>query len=217
MRLKFLPSFVKRRGRITKKQEYSLQKLDKYTIKSLSEISNLSENYDYCKLEIGFGNSEYLQKEALENPSTLFIGSEVYLSGIGTLIGAIVENEMHNIRIFPEDARILLDQGDENIFDEIVILCPDPWPKDRHHKRRLLQPEFIEMLLKTLKWNGSLYISTDWEHYADEIRINLNHPSLKKRNSPRRSRVSTKFENKGIKEGRKVYIFDYIKTKLQSN
>ena len=217
MRLKFLPSFVKRRGRITKKQEYSLQKLDKYTIKSLSEISSLSENYDYCKLEIGFGNSEYLQKEALENPSTLFIGSEVYLSGIGTLIGAIVENEMHNVRIFPEDARILLDQGDENIFDEIVILCPDPWPKDRHHKRRLLQPEFIEMLLKTLKWNGSLYISTDWEHYADEIRINLNHPSLKKRNSPRRSRVSTKFENKGIKEGRKVHIFDYIKTKLQSN
>ena len=217
MRLKFLPSFVKRRGRITKKQEYSLQKLDKYTIKSLSEISNLSENYDYCKLEIGFGNSEYLQREALENPSTLFIGSEVYLSGIGTLIGAIIENEMHNVRIFPEDARILLDQGDENIFDEIVILCPDPWPKDRHHKRRLLQPEFIEMLLKTLKWNGSLYISTDWEHYADEIRINLNHPSLKKRNSPRRSRVSTKFENKGIKEGRKVYIFDYIKTKLQSN
>ena len=217
MRLKFLPSFVKRRGRITRKQEHSLLKLDKYTIKSLSEISSLSENYDYCKLEIGFGNSEYLQKEALENPSTLFIGSEVYLSGIGTLIGAIVENEMHNVRIFPEDARILLDQGDENIFDEIVILCPDPWPKDRHHKRRLLQPEFIEMLLKTLKWNGSLYISTDWEHYADEIRINLNHPSLKKRNSPRRSRVSTKFENKGIKEGRKVYIFDYIKTKLQSN
>ena len=211
MRLKFLPSFVKRRGRITRKQEHSLLKLDKYTIKSLSEISSLSENYDYCKLEIGFGNSEYLQKEALENPSTLFIGSEVYLSGIGTLIGAIVENEMHNVRIFPEDARILLDQGDENIFDEIVILCPDPWPKDRHHKRRLLQPEFIEMLLKTLKWNGSLYISTDWEHYADEIRINLNHPSLKKRNSPRRSRVSTKFENKGIKEGRKVYIFDYIK------
>ena len=217
MRLKFLPSFVKRRGRITKKQEYSLQKLDKYTIKSLSEISSLSENYDYCKLEIGFGNSEYLQREALENPSTLFIGSEVYLSGIGTLIGAIVENEMHNIRIFPEDARILLDQGDENIFDEIVILCPDPWPKDRHHKRRLLQPKFIEMLLKTLKWNGSLYISTDWEHYADEIRINLNHPSLKQRNSPRESRASTKFENKGIKEGRKVYIFDYIKTKLQSN
>ena len=217
MRLKFLPSFVKRRGRITKKQEYSLQKLDKYTIKSLSEISSLSENYDYCKLEIGFGNSEYLQKEALENPSTLFIGSEVYLSGIGTLIGAIEEKKLSNVRIFPDDARILLDQGGKNIFDEVVILCPDPWPKDRHHKRRLLQPEFIEMLLKTLKWNGRLYISTDWEHYADEIKENLNHPFLKKRNSLKESRTSTKFEDRGIKEGRKVYIFDYIKTKLQSN
>ena len=216
MRLKFLPSFVKRRGRITKKQEHSLQKLDKYSIKTLSEIISLSEDYNYCVLEIGFGNSEYLQREALENPSTLFIGSEVYLSGIGTLIGAIEENKMNNVRIFPEDARILLDQGDENIFDEVVILCPDPWPKDRHHKRRLLQPEFIEMLLKTLKWNGRLYISTDWEHYADEIKVNLNHPSLKKRNSLKESRASTKFEDRGIKEGRKVYIFDYIKTKLQS-
>ena len=83
MRLKFLPSFVKRRGRITKKQEHSLQKLDKYSIKTLSEIISLSEDYNYCVLEIGFGNSEYLQREALENPSTLFIGSEVYLSGIG--------------------------------------------------------------------------------------------------------------------------------------
>ena len=217
MRLKFLPSFVKRRGRITKKQEHSLQKLDKYSIKTLSEIISLSEDYNYCVLEIGFGNSEYLQKEALENPSTLFIGSEVYLSGIGTLIGAIEENKMNNVRIFPEDVRILLDQGDENIFDEIVILCPDPWPKDRHHKRRLLQSEFIEMLLKILKWNGRLYISTDWEHYANEIKINLNHPFLKQRNSSRESRVSTKFENRGIKEGRKVYIFDYIKTKSQSN
>ena len=217
MRLKFLPSFVKRRGRITKKQEHSLQKLDKYSIKTLSEIISLSEDYNYCVLEIGFGNSEYLQREALENPSTLFIGSEVYLSGIGTLIGAIEENKMNNVRIFPEDARILLDQGDENIFDEVVILCPDPWPKDRHHKRRLLQSEFIEMLLKILKWNGRLYISTDWEHYANEIKINLNHPFLKQRNSSRESRVSTKFENRGIKEGRKVYIFDYIKTKSQSN
>jgi len=216
MRLKFLPSFVKRRGRITKKQEDSLHKLDNYSIKSLSDIVSLSRDYECCKLEIGFGNSEYLQRQALENPSTLFIGSEVYLSGIGTLIGAIEEKKLSNVRIFPDDARILLDQGDESIFDEVVILCPDPWPKDRHHKRRLLQSEFIEILLKTLKWNGGLYISTDWEHYADEIRAILNHPSLKKRNSLRESRASTKFEDRGIKEGRKVYIFDYIKTKSQS-
>ena len=217
MRLKFLPSFVKRRGRITKKQEHSLRKLNNYSIKSLRDIVNLSRDYARCKLEIGFGNSEYLQRQAMENPSTLFIGSEVYLSGIGTLIGAIEEKKLSNVRIFPDDARILLDQGSESIFDEVVILCPDPWPKDRHHKRRLLQPEFIEMLLDTLKWNGRLYISTDWENYAHEIKTNLNHPSLKKRNSSKESRASTKFENRGIKEGRKVYLFDYIKTKPQSN
>lgn len=217
MRLKFLPSFVKRRGRITKKQEHSLRKLDNYSIKNFSEIISLSGAYQCCTLEIGFGNSEYLQRQAMENPSTLFIGSEVYLSGIGTLIGAIEEKKLSNVRIFPDDARILLDQGSKSIFDEVVILCPDPWPKDRHHKRRLLKPEFIEMLLKTLKWNGRLYVSTDWQNYADEIKANLNHPSLKRRNSSKESRASTKFENRGIKEGRKVYIFDYIKTKLQSN
>ena len=217
MRLKFLPSFVKRRGRITKKQEHSLRKLDNYSIKNFSEIISLARAYECCTLEIGFGNSEYLQRQAMENPRTLFIGSEVYLSGIGTLIGSIEEKKLSNIRIFPDDARILLDQGGKNIFDEVAILCPDPWPKDRHHKRRLLQPEFIEMLLKTLKWNGRLYISTDWKHYADEIRANLNHPSLKKRNSLRESRASTKFEDRGIKEGRKIYIFDYIKIKPQSN
>ena len=102
MRLKFLPSFVKRRGRITKKQEHSLQKLGKYSIKSLSGIVSLSKDYDYCVLEIGFGNSEYLQREALENPSTLYIGSEVYLSGIGTLIGAIEENKIYQTTVLCE-------------------------------------------------------------------------------------------------------------------
>ena len=90
MRLKFLPSFVKRRGRITKKQEHSLRKLDNYSIKNLSEIISLSRAYECCTLEIGFGDSEYLQRQAMENPSTLFIGSEVYLSGIGTLIGCLL-------------------------------------------------------------------------------------------------------------------------------
>ena len=154
MRLKFLPSFVKRRGRITKKQEHSLRKLDNYSIKNLSEIISLSRAYEYCTLEIGFGNSEYLQRQAMENPSTLFIGSEVYLSGIGTLIGAIEEKKLSNIRIFPDDARILLDQAGESIFDEVVILCPDPWPKDRHHKRRLLNKDFFERIQSCLKPNS---------------------------------------------------------------
>ena len=169
MRLKFLPSFVKRRGRITKKQEHSLRKLDNYSIKNLREIISLSRAYECCTLEIGFGNSEYLQRQAMENPSTLFIGSEVYLSGIGTLVGAIEEKKLSNVRIFPDDARILLDQGSESIFDEVVILCPDPWPKERHHKRRLINNYFLRLLHKSMKDKGNLYISTDWENYAESI------------------------------------------------
>jgi tRNA (guanine-N7-)-methyltransferase len=213
MRLKFLPSFVKRRGRITKKQKHSLRKLDNYSIKNLSEIISLSRAYECCTLEIGFGNSEYLQRQAIENPSTLFIGSEVYLSGIGTLIGAIEEKKLSNVRIFSDDARILLDQGSESIFDEVVILCPDPWPKDKHHKRRLINVGFLQMLNDFLKSNGSLYISTDWENYAESIKDTISRSEyfVSSDESYMNEKQLTKFEKRGIDQGRKIFEFNLKK------
>ena len=146
MQLKFLPSFVKRKGRITKKQIQSLSSLSEFSVKSIQEVEDFSKHFDKCYLEIGFGNAENIIFQAINNPSYLFIGSEVYMSGIGTLVSSIKENNINNIKIFSDDIRLLLDQSPKKVFDSVIIICPDPWPKEKHHKRRLINKSFLEMV-----------------------------------------------------------------------
>lgn len=138
MRLKFLPSFVKRKGRITKKQLLNLNYLPHYLVTNIDDVIADSHKYKKCILEIGFGNAENLISQALKNPDYLYVGSEVYMSGIGTLISNLKEQKIANVRIFPNDIRLLLDQESRAVFDYIFIICPDPWPKEKHHKRRLI-------------------------------------------------------------------------------
>ena len=213
MQLKFLPSFVKRRGRITKKQESNLKFLSNYSVSTIDQIFNESMNYKMCSLEIGFGNAENLIYEATNNPNILFIGSEVYLSGIGTLISHIKEKQIQNIRIFPNDIRLLLDQRKKMIFDGIKIICPDPWPKDRHHKRRLIDEFFLNMMHKFMKDKAYLYISTDWENYAHQISCAFNKIDFfNKSNNFFLNKIElTKFEKKAVNEGRKIFEFNYEK------
>jgi len=213
MRLKFLPSFVKRRGRITTKQKENLKYLSDFSLKSIDDIKNECSRFNLCCLEIGFGNSENLFKQAVENPEIFFIGSEVYMSGIGTLIGNIKENSINNIKIFPDDIRILLDKNSEEIFDIVQIICPDPWPKERHHKRRLINKDFLEMLNNYMKKNANLYISTDWENYAESIESVLSDSKLFKPTSKiflEKDSLS-KFEKRGQDQGRDIFEFNYQK------
>ena len=211
MRLDFLPSFVKRKGRITKNQEENLKFLSDLSIKNLKQIREEASNFSYCCLEIGFGNAEHLKFQALKNSDILFIGSEVYMSGIGTLIGAIKKHNIDNIRIFPDDIRILLDDEGGNIFDAVKILCPDPWPKERHHKRRLINNYFLRLLHKSMKDKGNLYISTDWENYAESIKKLLNDSTYFVRSEKffLKKEHFTKFEQRGLDEGRNIFEFNY--------
>ena len=213
MRLKFLPSFVKRRGRITKKQEENLKNLSNFAIEDMNDLQEECTKFSSCCLEIGFGNAENISQEALSNPEVLFIGSEVYMSGIGTLLGNIKESNINNVRIFPDDIRILLDKNSIEIFDAIKIICPDPWPKERHHKRRLINNDFLRMLNASMKSKAHLYISTDWENYADSITEVLNNnevfrPSTKK--FLEKEHLS-KFEKRGEDQGRQIFEFNYQK------
>ncbi len=213
MRLKFLPSFVKRRGRITTKQKENLKYLSDFSLKSIDDIKNECSRFNLCCLEIGFGNSENLFKQAVENPEIFFIGSEVYMSGIGTLIGNIKENSINNIKIFPDDIRILLHRNSKEIFDIVQIICPDPWPKERHHKRRLINKDFLEMLNNYMKKNANLYISTDWENYAESIESVLSDSKLFKPTSKiflEKDSLS-KFEKRGQDQGRDIFEFNYQK------
>ena len=214
MRLRFLPSFVKRRGRITNNQEENLKSLPDYSISTFDDIDPDPSKFSNCCLEIGFGNAEHLYSQAINNPGVLFIGSEVYMSGIGTLIGNIQKEKIINIKIFPDDIRILLDENkDKQIFDAVKIICPDPWPKERHHKRRLINADFLKLLHNSIKAEGNLFISTDWADYAEGIKETLEkstyfEPSddffLKKESL-------TKFEQRGVDEGREIFEFNFQK------
>ena len=213
MQLKFLPSFVKRKGRITKKQTHSLSSLSEFSVKSIQEVEDFSKHFDKCYLEIGFGNAENIIFQAINNPSYLFIGSEVYMSGIGTLISSIKENNINNIKIFSDDIRLLLDQSPKKVFDSVIIICPDPWPKEKHHKRRLINKSFLGMAHDFMKDDSNIYISTDWENYAESIselfvKNKLFKPSSNK--SFQKDSLS-KFERRGKDEGRELFEFNYKK------
>ena len=213
MQLKFLPSFVKRKGRITKKQTHSLRSLSEFALKSIQEVENFSKQFDKCYLEIGFGNAENIIFQAINNPSSLFVGSEVYMSGIGTLVSSIKENNISNIKIFSDDIRLLLDQSPKKVFDSVIIICPDPWPKEKHHKRRLINKSFLKMVHDFMKDDSNVYISTDWENYAESIsesfeKNKLFKPSLNK--SFQKDSLS-KFERRGKDEGRELFEFNYEK------
>ena len=213
MQLKFLPSFVKRKGRITKKQTHSLSSLSEFSVKSVQEVEDFSKHFDKCYLEIGFGNAENIIFQAINNPSYLFIGSEVYMSGIGTLVSSIKENNISNIKIFSDDIRLLLDQSPKKVFDSVIIICPDPWPKEKHHKRRLINKSFLKMVHDFMNDDSNLYISTDWENYAESIselfvKNKLFKPSSNK--SFQKDSLS-KFERRGKDEGRELFEFNYKK------
>ena len=146
----------------------------------------------------------------MKNPNALIVASEVYLSGIGSLLNNIAKNSLTNIKIFDEDVRELLLSLPNKIFDEIYIICPDPWPKDRHHKRRLLNKDFFERIQPCLKPNSFIFLSTDWTNYSEQIKDVLRGFEDKfsienVKQIP--GRELSKFQKKGIDEGREIYSF----------
>ena len=213
MHNKFLPSFVQRKGRITKSQEDNLNNLHSYQITSHSQILSEKDNFKEIILEIGFGNGENLVNLAQENPRNLYIGSEVYLAGIGQVLGAIRDNELTNIRLIIGDIRLFLDEINQPIFDAVLIICPDPWPKLKHHKRRMINSDFLDLTHKVLKLSGYLFMSTDWENYAESIEESINQNSIFEvlTSSSYEHLKLTKFQQRAIEEGRKIYPFSLKK------
>lgn len=209
MRNKYLSSFVKRRGKITTGQIENLNSISNYEIKKPFDIDAHLLLYSKTILEIGFGNGENIIKLAKENLNNLYIGSEVYLAGIGQLIGNIKKHNLSNIKIINGDVRYFLEEVKQPMFDEIVIICPDPWPKVKHHKRRMINDEFLKLIYPTIKAKGNLYISTDWKNYAESITDVLKNSKIFVNKNLVSNTVSTptKFQKKAITEGRKIFSF----------
>jgi tRNA (guanine-N7-)-methyltransferase len=213
MRHKFLPSFVQRKGRITKSQEKNLLSLPDYEISSYLEIQKAKNNFEKVILEIGFGNGENVFKFAKNNRENLYIASEVYMSGIGQLLGDVINNDLNNVKIVTGDIRLLLEDVTKPIFDHVVIICPDPWPKLKHHKRRMLNNDFLDLIHKTIKDDGHLFMSTDWKNYAESIEeaIDQNEGFIALKGSIYKEADLTKFQQRAVREGRKIYPFSLKK------
>ena len=208
-------SFILREGRITPGQERALQQLwPHYGLETGYRIDPVTifRRQAPLTLEIGFGNGESLASMAAREPATDFIGIEVHRPGVGYLLQELERQELDNVRIFNEDAvKVLRDSLPVCSLDRLLLFFPDPWHKKRHHKRRIVQPDFIELLASRLKPGGILHMATDWEDYAEHM-LNVMNRSADFRNCAAAGQYSaqpdyrpvTKFERRGRKLGHGV-------------
>ena len=199
---------MKRLGRITASQKANLNDLDLYKTR-IKDLENKN-----VVLDIGFGNGEYTAAYANAFQEKHLIATEVYLSGIGSLIGLINKYKISNISIFDEDVRLLMDQMPKEFLDSVNILFPDPWQKAKHHKRRLIGEDFLYQLHPLLKPNAKIFVRTDWEDYAEQIselaEVMSSHFRLE-RTQNIEFEFETRFHQRAIKEGRKINSFLFTK------
>jgi tRNA (guanine-N7-)-methyltransferase len=169
-------------------------------------------------LEIGFGMGETTAQIAAAHPEVDYLGVEVHTPGVGSLLRRVHELDLKNVRVIQHDAvEILAHMIAPAALDSVQIFFPDPWPKKRHHKRRLLQPAFVKLLASRMKPAATLHVATDWEEYAQQIlEVLAAEPALRNTASgfaPRPdTRPETKFERRGVKLGHRVW--DIVFTKV---
>jgi tRNA (guanine-N7-)-methyltransferase len=209
-------SFVLRQGRVTKGQANALEtQWPKYGVEYGLQGIDLNQVFgrkDSKKiLEIGFGMGETTAKIAQTLPDFDFLAAEVHTPGVGALLKLIEELALTNIRIIQHDVvEVLQNMIADASLDGVHIFFPDPWHKKRHHKRRLIQAEFVKLLCTKLKIGGYLHVATDWQEYAEWVLEVLN-AELQLQNTASEYaekpnyRPLTKFENRGIKLGHGVW------------
>jgi len=216
-------SFVKREGRLTPAQARALQQWWPSYGLSLGagrqDLTTLFGRDAETILEIGFGDGSSFLTMAEQQPQTNFIGIEVHRPGIGALLLGMVAHDIHNIRIYQEDAvEVLAACIPEQSLARVQLFFPDPWPKKKHHKRRILQPEFIDLVHDKLKVGGVFHMATDWQDYAEYMqRIMasvagfINQETTGKFSPKPAYRPTTKFERRGQRLGHGVWDLLYEK------
>ena len=209
-----------RAGRITQAQRRALDELlPRYGIAYSASPLDLDRTFGRLAprvLEIGFGNGDALVALASGSPDTDYIGVEVHPPGIGHCLLAIQSQGLTNVRVIAHDAvEVLAIQLPPESLDEVLLYFPDPWPKKRHHKRRIVQPPFASLVASLLKRGGKFRLATDWEPYAEWMLEILNaEPGLKNvagsaRYVERPERGATRFENRGRRLGHQVFDLEF--------
>jgi tRNA (guanine-N7-)-methyltransferase len=210
-------SFVTRSGRITDAQQRALEQLwPKYGIEFQSAPLDLAATFGRTAprvAEIGFGNGENLTALAAAHGDRDFLGIEVHRSGVGRVMLAAEVQRLINIRLVCHDAvEVLEHQIPLQSLDEVLLLFPDPWPKKRHHKRRLVQSPFVELVAARLTPSGLFRLATDWQPYAEHMLEVLSAcPQLQNLSADRtfvprpEERAPTRFEKRGERLGHGVW------------
>ena len=192
---------------------------DKYYLLE-EQIDKLKPNENNKNvLEIGFGNGENLVNMSVNNPNYLFIGCDAYFNGCAKLLKKIVNKNISNIKIWPDDIHLIIKKFKRNFFDLILILHPDPWPKKKHKKRRLIQQKFLTDLNHILKNEGDLIISTDHNEMKSWIleQLHVRQDFIWSRNGyyyvnkKPRWIVNTKYTNKASEDNKVVNWFFFKK------
>ena len=217
-------SFVKREGRLTKGQAAAVER--QWPVLGLAYQAaaiDFTESFGRSAplvLEIGFGMGHSLVEMAKQDPESDYIGIEVHGPGIGACLMDAEEQEVTNLRVIQHDAVEVLENSiADGSLSKVQIFFPDPWHKKRHHKRRLIRPEFVQLLHKKLMTGGILHLATDWENYAEHMlevmgsATGWENLSASGDYIPRPdSRPLTKFEKRGHRLGHGVWDMQFKKS-----
>jgi tRNA (guanine-N7-)-methyltransferase len=208
-------SYVLRQGRISNAQRRAhAELLPKYGVAFSHSVLDLERLFGRAApriLEIGFGMGETTAAIAHERPENDYLGVEVHTPGVGSLLARIAELQLGNVRIIQHDAvEVLEHMIGRDTLDGVHIFFPDPWPKKRHHKRRLIQPPLVALLASKMKPGARLHACTDWEDYAKQmLEVLVAQPALSNTASGYAerpdARPQTKFERRGLGLGHGVW------------
>lgn len=216
-------SFVRREGRITRSQQRALEELLPrfgITPEDIADLDRVFGRHAPRTLEIGFGNGASLAQMAHAAPEQDFLGIEVHRPGVGHLLLEIEQRALTNVRVICADAvEILRDHLAAASLDRVLLFFPDPWPKKRHHKRRILQPEFVALIRARLKPGGRFHMATDWQEYAEQMlevmdaAPGFTNTAGRGHYAPRPDyRPETKFERRGLRLGHGVWDLVFVRT-----
>ncbi|WP_053332783.1 tRNA (guanosine(46)-N7)-methyltransferase TrmB [Candidatus Jidaibacter acanthamoebae] len=210
---KYLSSFARRISR--KLSPYQKELLDQFlpiVLFNQENFETVLKSYTQVKLEIGFGNGDHILAQAIKNPETLFIGCEPYLNGVTRVLDDIENLNLKNILLYPDDARNALEIIESGALQTVYILFPDPWPKNKQKKRRVINRETLSMIHGRLADEGELIIATDHKDYVRSILKDLDEIKLFKFKNENidlykqpEGWVKTKYETKAL-AGRSHYF-----------
>jgi tRNA (guanine-N7-)-methyltransferase len=222
-RLRTVRSFVRRAGRLTASQQRALEELwPAFGIEFGDEPLRFDALFGRSApvvLEIGFGNGETLVQQAAEHPDLDFLGIEVHEPGVGHCLLKARDAGIGNLKLIRHDAVEVLEvMIPPASLARVNLYFPDPWPKKRHHKRRIVQPPFLAMVAGRLAPGGALHVATDWENYAEHIEaavLESGHFACAEKRvhagDDPLDRPGTKFERRGLRHGHRIWDWRFVK------